>query len=137
MLTVMTPPQAHMHVLGAVSAGRPPIMVRVATGIHEPAGFGTQGIGVRTPRAAAVADATVGLANEVHIPKGGMFMIGTASAIVAAGFPSIITRLVGITFSVEGATPKLHVNIAVAVTFGVPIVFLSGQRVSRLSAAIL
>jgi len=104
--------------------------VRVATGIQEPVGVGTQGIGVSTPRAAAVADATDGLASELHIPNGGMFVIGTTSEIVAAGLPSIITRLVGITFRVDGAMPKLHVNIAVPVTFGVPIVVLSGSAVS-------
>jgi hypothetical protein len=132
----MTPPHEHVHVLGDVSAGWPPIMVRVATGTHGPIGLGTQGIGVSTPRAAAVAEATDGLANELHIPNGGMFVTGTMSAIVAAGLPSIITRLFGITFSVEGATPKLQVTIAVAVTFGVPIVFLPGQRVGRPSAGI-
>ena len=136
-VTVMTPPQEQLHVLGAVSAGRPPIKVRVATGTHGPMGVGTQGIGVSTPRAAAVADATDGFAKELHIPKGGMFVIGTTSVIVAAGLPSIITRVVGITFSVDGAMPKLQVNIAVAVTLGVPILLLSGQRVGRPSAGFL
>jgi hypothetical protein len=37
---------------------------------------GTQGIGVKTPSAAAVAAATVGFASDWHIPKGGMFAIG-------------------------------------------------------------
>ena len=36
-----------------------------------------QGIGVSTPRAAAVAAATVGFAIELHIPNGMMFTIGT------------------------------------------------------------
>jgi len=107
----------------------------MATGIHGPVGIGTHGIGVSTPRAAAVAEATDGLANELHIPKGGMFVMGRASTMVAAGLPSMITRFFGITLNVDGATPKLHVNIAVAVTFGVPILLLPGQRV--VSAAIL
>jgi hypothetical protein len=44
---------------------------------------GTHGIGVRTPRAADVADATVGLARLEHIPNGLMFAIGMWSMIVA------------------------------------------------------
>jgi hypothetical protein len=39
--------------------------------------FGMHGIGVSTPRAAAVAAATVGLAGELHMPKGMIFSIGT------------------------------------------------------------
>src|SRR5262245_63116500 len=108
MVTVMTPPHTHMHVLPDVTAGWPPISVRVATGIHGPAGFGTHGIGVSTPRAAAVAEATDGLANEVHIPKGGMLVTGTISMMFAAGLPSIITRLFGSTFNDDGVTPRLH-----------------------------
>jgi hypothetical protein len=128
IVTVMTPPHAHTQVLGEVSTGRPPISVRVATGIHGPVGFGTQGIGVSTPSAAAVADATVGLASEVHMANGGMLASGTMSAIVAAGLPSITTRLVGMTFNVDGAMPKLHIIIAVAVTLGVPMFLLSLTR---------
>jgi len=72
---------------------------------------GIQGIGVNTPNAAAVAEATIGFANELHIPKGGMFIIGTLSMILAAGGPCPNT--VGTaTTSVLGATPKLHIIIA-------------------------
>jgi hypothetical protein len=116
-----------MHMLGAVSAGLPPMIVRGATGVHVPTGTGTHGIGVSTPSAAAVADATDGFANELHMPNGGMLAPGTTSAIVAAGLPSMITRLVGITFNVDGAMPKLHASIAVAVTFGVPMSLLSSR----------
>jgi hypothetical protein len=72
---------------------------------------GTQGIGVKTPSAALVAAATVGFARLVHIPNGGMFT-GVESVIAAAGRPSIITRLLGSTFSVDGAMPKLHSSMA-------------------------
>jgi hypothetical protein len=37
---------------------------------------GMQGIGVNTPCAAVVAEATVGFARDMHIPKGGIFTIG-------------------------------------------------------------
>jgi hypothetical protein len=115
---VITPPHAQLHSDPAVSAGEPPICVRIAPGFHGPAETGTHGIGVSTPSAADVAAATVGFARLVHIPNGGMFMNGTMSLMVAAGLPSMNTRLIGTTFNVDGATPKLHVIIAVAVTLG-------------------
>ncbi len=48
-----------------------------APGAHGAEVAGTQGIGVSTPSAAAVAAATVGFAREEHIPKGMMFFMGT------------------------------------------------------------
>lgn len=51
---------------------------------------GTQGAGVGTPAAAAVAAITAGFVGELHIPKGGILAMGAKSAIVAAGFPSIM-----------------------------------------------
>src|SRR5437868_11100249 len=98
---VMTPPQEQLHVQGAVSAGMLPINVFAAPGFHGPTGTGTHGIGVSTPSAAAVAAATVGFDRDVHIPNGGMFITGTMSLIVAAGLPSMNTRLVGSTLSVD------------------------------------
>ncbi len=68
---------------------------------------GTHGMGVSTPEAAAVAETTVGLDGDLHIPNGAMLTIGTLSITVAAGVP-VKTRLTGSTTSVEGATPKLH-----------------------------
>ena len=115
---VMRPPHVQLHIDGDVSAGMFPMSVFAAPGFQGPAGTGTHGMGVSTPSAAAVAAATVGFARLMHMPNGGMFIIGTMSLIVAAGLPSMSTRLVGSTFNVEGATPKLQVNIAVAVTFG-------------------
>ena len=46
---------------------------------------GRHGMGVSTPRAAAVADATVGLAIELHIANGMMLTIGIWSLMLAAG----------------------------------------------------
>lgn len=43
---------------------------------HGAGVLGTQGIGVSTPDAADVAEATVGLASDEQTPKGGMFVIG-------------------------------------------------------------
>ena len=45
-------------------------------GAHGAGITGKQGMGVSTPRAAAVALATVGLAKELHMPKGGILTMG-------------------------------------------------------------
>ncbi len=60
--------------------GTPPTVVFGGdVGIHGALVAGMQGIGVKTPKAAAVAAATIGFEGVVHIPKLGMFMIGTKS----------------------------------------------------------
>jgi hypothetical protein len=45
------------------------------------------------------------------MPKGGMFVAGAMSVMVAAGRPSIMTLLVGSATIFEGASPKLHCSI--------------------------
>jgi hypothetical protein len=80
--------------------------------VHGAGVFGTQGMGVRTPIAADVADATVGFAREVHMPKGMMLTMGVWSMIVAAGTFSHVTRFVGRTTRLLGASPKLHIMLA-------------------------
>src|SRR5579884_2094357 len=80
-MTEITPPQAQWHWADEVSAGVPPIRVWAAGGAHGAGVTGIQGMGVRTPSAAAVAEATVGLDRLVHIPNGGMFTIGMMSVI--------------------------------------------------------
>ena len=112
----MLPAQLHMHFDESVRAGLPLIVTLVAPGVQGAVVTGMQGIGVSTPRAAAVADATVGLAIDWHIPKGMMFTIGMWSMIVAAGGPPAVTMFTGNTFSVPGAMPMLHCNIAPATT---------------------
>ena len=67
-----------------------------------------QGIGVNTPKAAAVAAATAGFVIVIHIPKGLIFSKGTQSLIVAIGSPEINTLFVGSVQSTEGATPNEH-----------------------------
>ena len=73
---------------------------------------GTQGMGVSTPMAAAVAEATVGLAREEHMPKGMIFFIGTLSMMVAAGMLEVRTLFSGVTTRLEGAAPKVHWHMA-------------------------
>jgi hypothetical protein len=112
---LMQPPQQHMSLLLSVKAGMLPIKIEGLPTIQGATVLGTQGIGVKTPSAAAVADATVGFARELHIPKGRMLTKGLLSMILAAGV-STSTPFTGNTLSVEGATPKLHVIMAPVVT---------------------
>lgn len=76
LMMLMTPPQLHMHLDTLSSAGLLPISTVGAPTTQGDAVAGTQGIGVNTPSAAAVAAATVGLAGEVHIPNGMIFTSG-------------------------------------------------------------
>jgi len=66
---------------------------------------GTQGCGT------LLAAATVGLADEVHNPKGKTLVNGTWSSMLAAGFSSPPMSGKGTT-SVEGAVPIEHFNVA-------------------------
>jgi hypothetical protein len=109
----MTPAHVHMHVLLEVNAGKLLISVFGAPGVHGAGTTGTHGTG--EPRAAM----TAGLAGAVHIPNGGMFAIGVKSMIVAAGLFSAFTGgPLGITMSVDGATPNEHLSIAPMFTCG-------------------
>jgi hypothetical protein len=108
----MTPPHAQLHIDPAVSALLPPIVVRNAPGSQVPTIVGTQGIGVSTPSAAAVAAATVGFARLEHMPNGGTLTPGAVSVTTAAGRPSIVTREMGSETSEDGARPNVHWSIA-------------------------
>ena len=107
----MTPAQLHMHVQELVNAGNPPIMTVADPGVHGEVVTGMHGIGVSTPRAAAVAEATDGLAMEEHMPNVGMFVMGMKSMMVAAGDVAL-TLFAGVTIREAGATPKEQVIIA-------------------------
>lgn len=115
---LITPPQAQLHTEPNTRPWIPPIIVRGAPGTHRPTTAGTHGIGVRTPSAALVAAATVGLAKLEHIPNGGMLTPVIVSCTVAAGLPSMVTRLVGKAIKEDGAMPKLHCSIAPVTTDG-------------------
>ena len=71
---------------------------------------GVQGIGVNTPKAAAVAAATAGLAGDLHMPNGKIFTKGLKSMMFAAGLLSHITRFAGKTTRLLGAMPIVHIN---------------------------
>jgi hypothetical protein len=92
-------------------AGILPINTLGDPGAHGAGVTGVQGIGVNTPNAAAVADATAGLAMEVHIPNGKILTKGLLSIILAAGMVAR-TLFWGRTIKELGATPKLHCIMA-------------------------
>ena len=83
-----------------------------APGVHGAVTAGTQGAGVKAPNLAAVAAATTGFVNVLHMAKGMTFFIGTKSIMVATGIPLVSTIFSGVTMSVLGATPKLHCKVA-------------------------
>src|SRR5277367_5747386 len=111
LLKVITP--AHMHISWQVLSrvGIFPSSTVGAPGTHGAGVLGMQGIGVSTPSAAAVAAATVGLARDMHVPKGMMLVIGIWSMILASGTWPVRTLFVGSTTSELGAAPKVHIII--------------------------
>src|SRR4051812_3343595 len=108
----MTPPNAQLQVDPETSAGTLPSSVFGAAGIHGPATVGMHGIGVSTPSAAEVADATVGLDRLLHMANGGMLVAGAMSEITPAGRPSTITFEDADGMKVAGAAPNEQLSIA-------------------------
>lgn len=82
-----------------------------APGTHGAGVAGMQGIGVKTPNAATVAAATMGLDGDWHIPKGGILTIGLWSRMLAA-IMLLVTTVFGVGINELGATPKLHFIMA-------------------------
>lgn len=73
---MITPAQVHISVEVLLSAGILPSSTVGDPTIHGAGVTGTQGIGVSTPIAAAVAAATAGLVGVIHIPNGIILTIG-------------------------------------------------------------
>ena len=76
MTKLMTPAHMHMFVEVLSSVGMLPSITVGAPGTQGDTVAGMQGIGVRTPMAAAVAAATIGFAGDMHMPNGIIFTIG-------------------------------------------------------------
>ena len=91
--------------------GEPPTRTREVE-IQGAAVAGTQGMGVSTPKAAAVAEATTGFARDRHMPKVGMFTKGLLSRMFATGGPPPRTRFTGSTLRGAGVTPMLQLSMA-------------------------
>ena len=113
---VISPSQSQMHIEPVHSAGNPSIRTVGAPGNQGEVVTGTHGIGVSTPKAAAVAAATSGLAMLVHRTKEGMFSSGMKSMMVAAGNVSSNTGNSGGTIIGIGAVPKLQESTAPKLT---------------------
>jgi hypothetical protein len=109
---VMTPPYAQFAMHELLTAGLPPIITVGEPGDQGAGTTGMHGIGVRTPKAAAVAAATWGFAIDIHTPKGAMFIMGTLSMMLAAKTPPAWVMLTGRTVNVLGAAPKVHIIMA-------------------------
>jgi hypothetical protein len=105
---LITPPKLHISFDDSLRPGLPPTITVGDPAAQGPAGAGVQGMGVKTPRAAAVAAATAGFARLVHIAKGFTLTKGTLSIIDAAGFESTIAPLAGSTVNGDGAVPNEH-----------------------------
>src|SRR5437016_14366805 len=80
----------------------PTISVGLAAWVHGAARFGTQGMGA--PSAAA----TVGFDMDVHMTKGGTFMMGLLSMMFATGGAGAMTLFAGSTTLLDGAMPKVQ-----------------------------
>jgi hypothetical protein len=107
----MIPIQVHISFELLLRAGIPASRTVGEPGAHGAGVTGRQGMGVNTPIAAVVADATVGFAIELHMPNGMMFTVGLLSIILAMGM-AVLTLFTGRTFNVPGANPKLHLSVA-------------------------
>ena len=108
----ITPPYVHINLEELSKAGILSIKTEESPGLQGATQDGVQGAGVGTPNAAAVADITAGLDGQEHIPKGIILTIGLLSIIVAAGKLDVLTIELGIITNEDGATPKLHWQIA-------------------------
>ena len=103
---VIMPAQMQLQLQVLLSDGILAISTSLVPGVQGAGVTGMQGIGVKTPSAAAVAAITAGLEGELHIPNGRIFNNGMWSMMVAAGMLLVKTRLVGNTTSELGAAPK-------------------------------
>jgi hypothetical protein len=112
MTKLIIPAHMHMFVEVLSSVGMLPSITVGAPGTQGETVIGMQGIGVRTPIAAAVAAATIGFAGDMHIPKGMILTSGTKSMMLASGTSSVMTRLMGRTTSELGAIPMVHIMVA-------------------------
>lgn len=112
---LIIPPNEHTAWLGCATAGILATIVLGAVGIQGAMVMGVQGMGVKTPKAAAVAAATAGFAKLMHIPKGMMFIKGLESIMLPAG-GFAMTLDVGKNTRELGATPKLHMARAPVTT---------------------
>jgi hypothetical protein len=82
---LITPAHIHISLLSLLRQGILPINTVGFPTIQGATVTGIQGIGVRTPKAAVVAAATVGFAMLLQTPNGVILRNGLLSIILAAG----------------------------------------------------
>jgi hypothetical protein len=114
---------AHMQVFMQVlsSAGWPFTVSTGEPGVHGETTAGMHGCGVSTPRAAAVAAATWGLAGDMHIPKDAMLAIGAKSMIEPTGMSLHVTVGLAVAVNVPGAGLIVQASMApVTTSCGIP-----------------
>jgi hypothetical protein len=102
----MTPPQVHWHWDESSSAGVPPIITRVAPGVHGPS-TGWHGCGTSGPPLEAAA--TCGFASDVQSPKGGTLLEEMSVTTPAA---SVAETSALDAEKVEGTVPNEHCRLA-------------------------
>ena len=109
---------AHIHIFlqVLVSAGIPSIIKSGLPGIHGVVTTGTQGAGVNTPMAAAVAEITAGLEGDEHMPKVEMLTPGAKSLTFNFGMFDKETILEGLAIKGQGLVPNEQLIIAEDVT---------------------
>jgi len=110
--TSITPAHKHISLQFFVTPGWLATVTIILPGIQGDGVLGIHGIGVSAPIAAAVAEATTGLASDWHKPNGRIFTMGLLSIILACGMLLFITRFTGNTINEDGASPMLHFKIA-------------------------
>lgn len=111
MVTEICPPQLHIHLQLSNNTGKLEIFT-CPPGAHGAAITGIQGMGVSTPIAADVAEATVGLASDWHMPKGAILTIGLLSMILPIAMFINLGRVGSIIDKVDGANPNVHCKSA-------------------------
>ena len=102
----------HIRLHPLCRAGIFPIIVFVAPGAQGATVAGIQGIGVRTPIAAAVAAETVGFAKLLHIANPEILANGLLSIMVPAGGPPAKVVADPVAINAPGAIPKVHKSVA-------------------------
>ena len=76
-MKVITPAQMQLSVEVLFKAGALHSRTVGDPGTHGAGVAGMHGMGVSTPKAAAVAAATMGFDGDWHMPNGGIFIMGT------------------------------------------------------------
>jgi hypothetical protein len=120
-----------MHIDELFSAGWLPIKTVGDPGAHTLV-TGVQGIGTKTPKAAAVAAATAGFAMLMQRVNGVISANGVADIMLLPGTETPIVKLKGNVSSMLGAIPKLHIFIEcptenIAITL--PFIYIMGSIV--------